>query len=210
MHPLSAAFTSTFLPLVVACIAYGACWVIALQRLRQKTWREAWNEARRGPLAISRLAALAQSAIIIAWLFDTFGQWKNAIPALGGFRWDARLAQLDHVVHGGDPWRLMHPFLGHPLVTVAIARLYAAWLPLLVIGAVWQAWQPNRTRLGLFLLAFTLTWLLLGVAVAHALGSAGPCYYAALVGDPNPYEDLVAYLARVNASTPLIAVREQG
>ena len=209
MHPLSAAFTSTFLPLVVSCIAYAACWILVRERLRQKTWQKAWAEARRGPLANGRLMGLAESAIIIAWLFDTFGQWKNAIPVLGGFRWDAGLARLDHAVHGGDPWRLMHPLLGHPWVTVAVDRLYAAWLPLLVTGLIWQAWQPNRAARGRFVLAFTLTWLVLGSAVANALGSAGPCYYAALYGNPGPYADLFSYLALVNAGTPLIAIREQ-
>lgn len=45
--------------------------------------------------------------------------------------------------------------------------------------------------------------------MAILLSSAGPCYYGAVVGGPDPYAPLMEYLQRVDAIRPLTALDVQ-
>src|SRR4030095_11381245 len=78
MHPVSFAFTSTFLPLVFLCFLYGSAWALVGARTalppEKRSWPAAWARAREGsgPLSGERVAALTASAGVIALLFATF------------------------------------------------------------------------------------------------------------------------------------------
>ncbi len=213
MHPLSYAFTSTFGPLVFACLLYAAAWSLVRTWTRlpreRRSWRAAWALARRRRLSTGRVASLLLNAVVVALLFDTIGQWKQAIPLISGFTWDARLASLDRMLHGTDPWIPLQTLVPGPAFTRVIDSLYAAWMPVVAAVVVWQCWHADAAARRRFLLAFVLTWIVLGAGAAHLLGSAGPCYYANVVGEPDPFRPLMQYLRQVDAAAPLVNVRAQ-
>jgi hypothetical protein len=139
---------------------------------------------------------------LMVGFFSVFTSIKAAIPLIAPFHLDPILAELDRGLHGGtDPWRLLHPWLGHPAATKALAFAYWAWF-LLVYGTMGFyafACRPERAR---FLVSMALTWALLGTLGAILLSSAGPCYFGRVTGLDDPFSPLLAY---VRATVPVIA-----
>lgn len=155
------------------------------------------------------VAALV-SCLALPVLMAVFLMGKNLIPLIHPFAWDVTFADLDRTLHGGPPWALLQPLLGHPAVTKAISLVYTFWFVLL-FGA-WIVWSltdhPQRMR---FLLSFALCWIVLGTLAATAFSSAGPVFYAEVTGDRDGFADLMRYLHEVDRQLPLpsLAIRDQ-
>ena len=161
-----------------------------------------------GPAVFRSLPAL----ILLPLFLSVFSSYKSLIPSISPFRWDASLAALDRVIHGGvDPWIWLHPILGTPWVTFAIDALYhPLWSIAFVTVWCWQALDHRDPVLRLqFLLAFLMVWILLGSVGATLMSSAGPCYYGRVVGGPDPFEPLLAYLAEARQHLPLASAFAQ-
>jgi hypothetical protein len=152
---------------------------------------------RLAPLATPRAAASLILIVALGFFMGVFTSVKTILPFMADFSWDATLAELDAALHGGvDPWRLLHPLLGHPRANEGVEFLYAAvWMILTCGGAAWVAGAaaiaPSKNRL---LTTFLLSWILLGNLMAGAVFSAGPAFYEAVVGSPR-FAELVAYHA---------------
>jgi hypothetical protein len=141
-------------------------------------------------------------AILLPLFYSAFTSMKTAIPAIARYRWDPIFAAWDRALHGGvDPWRILQPIVGHPVMTVAIGFLYL-FLGLIMVGCwAWQALTLRDPQLRLqFFTAFVLCWAVLGNLMATLLASGGPCYYALLVGGPDPYAPLLQYLRGTSAA----------
>jgi hypothetical protein len=186
----------TFKGPVLVILAVGA-WLIAAWHLLG--WRGHIRAPREG-----QVVALVVTVLIIQGTFTVVNPWKLAIVDRG-FTWDARLAALDALLHGGrDPWRFLAGLPG--IATVGLDRLYAVgWAALVIGGGVAIALGASPARRARFLLAFVLTFVLLGVGVAHVFASAGPCYYAQVTGEPR-FLPQVAALQRVHERYLLFAV----
>ena len=170
----------------------------------RRGWAEAWRTQRRGPLSARRLGGFLLVLIALPLFARAFIGWKAAIPSLNPFAWDPQFAAWDAALHGGaQPWEVLQPLLGRPPVTRLLDAVYLMWHLVLVGVVVWQAWNPDRRARLQFLLAFVLAWILLGTVLATVLSSAGPCYYAQVAGQPDPYAGLFRYLHSVDAHTPL-------
>ena len=160
--------------------------------------------------ALDRTAMLALTLVAIPFVLNTFGDWKLAIPRLRPFSWDARLAEIDRALHfGHDPWRLLQPLVGHPMVTWWLDYAYFLWFPVTAFALIWQACSGNRMQRAHYLLAYVLLHPVLGTAAALYFSSAGPCYYRLVAAGPDPFAGLLAYLGGVNAVTPLFAMNGQ-
>jgi hypothetical protein len=145
--------------------------------------------------------------VLIPVFLAIYASFKVLIPEINAFGQDASLARWDRLIHGGmDPWLLLHPVLGNPVVTRALDWLYGGWFAVLQLICLWQAFSLKRPRLRLqFFLSFLLVWILLGNVGATLLSSAGPCFYDRIVGGENPYQPLMAYLQAVHLQHPLLA-----
>ena len=159
-----------------------------------------------------RIAAAAGGGLLVHGFMPTFIAFKTSIPELQPFGpWDALFIEADRRIHGGlHPWELLHPLLGLPNLTVALDLLYYLWFPVTILGFLAVTLSipgPDRAR---FLLSFAATWILLGIVMASAMASVGPCYVAYLPGVEDPYEGLMAHLAAVDAESRLRAVEIQG
>jgi hypothetical protein len=180
--------------------------------------RQAWRLVRTEFFARDRI--LLALPILAIWpvLARAFSLVKALIPAIHPYSLDPALHQLDRMIHfGHDPWTLLQPILGYPVVTWAIDFLYALWLFVMYFAILLQITSTSNRRLrAQFLIVSVLAWTVLGGVGAILLSSAGPCYYALVVGLPDPYAAQVAYLRETVEGTVifgqevhLIAVRVQ-
>ena len=135
---------------------------------------------------------------------------KRLIAFMNPFDWDARFAELDRLLHGGiHPWELLHPLLAHPYVTAAVSELYSfPWFFAVALLQFWLIFTRHEARHRL-ILTNLLCWILLGNLAATLFSSAGPVYYAHFVPGPDPYAELMAHLAGINAIIPLSALESQ-
>jgi hypothetical protein len=158
-------------------------------------WKNAVFNVRRIALALPVLFAL--SAFISSFTF-----LKTMIPVLHAYEWDPAFAALDRALHGGvDPWRILHGWLGHPRITMALNVLYNLWFFVMYAVTFWQVFQMEdpRTR-NQYLMTFVALWAFLGTFLATVFASVGPCFYDRLFEDAGRFEPLMAYL-RASAET---------
>ncbi len=173
-------------------------------------WTAAWQTERRGALSPRRLGGFLLVLVTLPLFARAFIGWKAAIPSFNPFSWDPQFAALDAALHGSaQPWEILQPLLGRPAVTRLLDSIYLIWHLVLVGVVVWQAWNPDRATRLQFFLAFVLAWILLGTGLATVFSSAGPCYFAQVTGEPDPYTRLFEYLHSVDGRTPLGNLRAQ-
>ena len=164
-----------------------------------------WPDYRRH-LSLERLTGLFLVWALLALVLTQFGAFKPAIPEFQPFVWDERFMRLDRLLHfGRDPWALLQPVVGYPVVTYAIDSLYYLWFPISTLFFAWMGWRPCDEVRSRFFLTYFLLWILLGTAMATAFSSAGPVYYADVVGDPALFGELTSYLSSVAERYPLVA-----
>lgn len=148
--------------------------------------------------AAARRAAHACLAIaLFAILNATFWRYKNIIPDIVPFSWDPALYRLDRALHGGDPWALLQPVLGHPRVTSLLGMVYGpGWVLVWMATLTWIAWSANESMRRRYMLAYVAMWVLLGNVLATLLSSAGPAFYHEVAaGAVDPFAGMRAYLA---------------
>jgi len=137
----------------------------------------------------TRVIFAAIPTLLFPVFSSTFTSFKNAIPAIIPFSYDRDFMLLDRVLHfGHDPWTLLQPLLGDPLVTSMTSYLYNLWLPLMYLIFYWQVFSLKSPQLRMqYLLSFVLLWSLGGNLLALLLSSAGPWLYPEITGLENPY-----------------------
>ena len=183
-------------------------WIVHLSLVRKISiqTREAWRLV--GTEFLSRERILLALPILAIWpvLMRAFSLVKALIPAIHPFSLDPFFHQLDRILHFGfDPWTLLQPILGYPIVTYSIDLLYALWLFVMYFAILLQITSTRRRDLrAQFLIASVLAWTLLGGIGATLLSSAGPCYYALVVGMPDPYAAQMAYLRETVQGTVVL------
>jgi hypothetical protein len=167
--------------------------------------RAAWRLV--GTEFLCRDRILLALPILLIWpvLMRAFSLVKALIPAVQPFYLDPFFHRLDRVLHFGyDPWTLLQPLLGFPIVTYVINLLYALWLFVMYFAILQQIATLRDRRMRLqFLLSSVLAWTLLGGLAATLLSSAGPCYYALVVGTPDPYAAQITYIRETVQNTRL-------
>ncbi len=156
------------------------------------------GEQRKGRLLLWKRLAYALPVFIVFPLFiSTFTSIKANIGTINPYALDHVFMTIDRFLHGGvSAWRILHPVFGYPIVTATISVIYEAWFPVMafVVLAV-TLWVERPVLRSQFLVAFVLTWAVLGTFLALILSAGGPCFYGLLYPyRPNPYEPLMAYL----------------
>ncbi len=158
-----------------------------------------------------RLLAALPVFVFMPIFLGAFTSLKSLIPVMNPYSWDVTFTEWDRILHGGlDPWQLLQPLLGHPLISASINLTYNSWLAVLYIVLLWQTFSTRDTRLRMqFLLTFVLAWIVLGTVAATALSSAGPVYFGRVTGVSDPFAPLMAYLRSVNEIYPVGALNAQ-
>lgn len=165
-------------------------------------------DLRGNYLTAQRLVPGLLVVAVLPVFISTFTSFKMMIPLLQPYAWDAAFALWDRALHGGvDPWRLLQPALGHPIVTSAINTVYHLWFFVNFGVILWLAFSARDPRLRMqFLLSFVLCWILIGTVAATALSSAGPVYYERVTGAASGFAPLMDYLRAANETYPVLAL----
>lgn len=166
-----------------------------VDRRRKLAFRAVFTPARLGRY-------VAGSALLMAFVFfqGTFTSIKNVLVVWqGGFTHDAIHADIDRLLHFGvDPWRLVEPLVAHPLLRTLTEFSYdVVWFVFcftaLYVFTVSPRTEAVRAR---YLVAFALTWVLIGNVLAGLYLSAGPAFFGGVTGDEARFGELVAHLSQ--------------
>jgi hypothetical protein len=200
-----------FVPnMIVYLIICHVIRVIATERPKRPLAR--LKEDFRTILATPRRIASALPILIALPFFgSTFTLVKSVIPTLNPFAWDRTFERWDRWLMGGTaPWKLLHPLLGHPIVTATIAWTYNFWFVMLAFVMAWQVFALRDLRLrAQYFYATFLTWIVLGNLAAIIFSSAGPCYFGLVTGGADPYAPLMNYLHEAHQQIPVLSVWAQ-
>lgn len=184
-------------------IAAGAC------RLRERSWQRARDALWAEGWLTERVVRHVLISVSFAAFFWAFSSWKSIIPSVHAYgQWDERLRLVGNWLHGGQPDAMLAPWFGTSAALVALDRLYESWWFVLVGMVLYEIWQPDLATAKRFLLAFVLTWIVLGMFVATAFSSVGPCF-AGLVTGTHMYDPLLARLHAANAVSPMTVLQAQ-
>lgn len=179
-----------------------------------------WRDRPDGPLAFLgrlltdgdigiKLARGAPMLLALVLFMPAFSAMKSAIPLFSAYTWDDTWIGLDRALHGTDAWRFMQPIFGYPAVTSALSLLYHLWILLIYAGGVWFCFFVNDRELrARYFLVYFASWTILGIAVAFATASVGPCFLAPLLGDYR-FEEQMDYLRHANEHFPVLTLPVQ-
>jgi hypothetical protein len=175
---------------------------------RPSAWLMA--DIRATVLDAERLVNGLLALVVMSIFFNNFSFIKEAIPALNPFGWDVFFMQMDRVLHGGvDPYVLLMPVFGHPMMLQMLSGAYVLWLfALYFVVFIACFTKANPAARASFLAAFALTWAIGGNLVAIVFASVGPVFYAPL-GLGDVFAPLMAHLHLVHETNPLSAVAVQ-
>lgn len=110
------------------------------------------------------------AAMLLAGATMAATAWtKMMIPTVAGFTADPMLANLDRMLFGTDPWRILRADWIMPIYGIA----YVYWMMLVVITLITVTFV---IRSGSMFLAFVLT-AILGAISQYFLPSAGPIFF---------------------------------
>ncbi|MFC1793238.1 phosphatase PAP2 family protein [Planctomycetota bacterium] len=152
-----------------------------------------WDHVRH--ITVERLVSFVLVVAFVSTHVAAFMYVKPLIPVLHPFAWDATFARWDIALHGTDAWRLVHPYLSHPLITRVLVKAYITYFFVVFPIVPWQAARRNDSIVRMqFLLTFVLCWVLLGTVAATIFSSAGPCFYHHIVPGSDKYAELMVYL----------------
>ena len=156
--------------------------------------------------APTRLAC--RRALLYSLLLASFGTLfslaKRSIPLFTGYGWDESFIALDQAIHGRDAWLVLQPLLGFPLVTWVIGSLYHVWILLIYLGNFYFIFYETDTKLrARYLLAYMLSWTLIGFVAAAIFASVGPCFAGPILGIDH-FAAQMAYLRGVDTQYPLM------
>jgi len=172
--------------LLLGYIVFWGLWVFYVMMFVRPQNLKAylWDDLQRNALNKQRYIQALPIFIGFIFILSTFTSLKTMIPFVNPFEWDMRFAAWDAALHGGvDPWRLLQPVLGYPLITQLVNYVYNFWLLVLYLMLYWQllSLKDAATRMQFFytiLLCFAIN----GSFLAMLLSSAGPCYFEFVTG----------------------------
>lgn len=190
---------TTFLGLVYFFFSILRVIYLLIKHRPKKPLAFLWQDFKAGPFNLERHWRALPIFAGFIFFFSTFTSMKMLIAGFHPFAWDHEFAVLDRILHFGiDPWRILQPFLGHPLITYAINLNYNTWLIFLFAALYWQLFTlANPLARMHFFYAFFFSWIINGTLLAIVFSSGGPCFFEGITGSLY-YADLMNYLRGAN------------
>ncbi|MDG4853675.1 MULTISPECIES: phosphatase PAP2 family protein [unclassified Mesorhizobium] len=159
----------------------------------------------------NRLVIGLPVALTLPVFFSLFTSMKGGLSRIVPFYADPTIVAIDRMIHGGrDAWRILHPLLGAGPLTFALNFLYNLWFVVMLVVLFCVTFSTGNKRLrSQYLVAFVLTWVLLGNAVATIFASVGPAFIMPFYGD-DTFFPLMNHLQATSAVYPVWALHAQG
>jgi hypothetical protein len=198
------------------CIA-SAWIVLSILLLAPDLWRDRPKSPIRylvsrasGPGGRARVQKGVAVVVAVIAFSGTFNMFKSAIPLFAPYTWDETLIVADRAIHfGQDPWRLLQPIFGSPLISSMLALLYHLWFLLIYVGTIWFAiYEKNAVLRQRYLIAYLLIWSVIGMAFAVGLASVGPAFVRPILGI-GTFDAQMAHLRAADAHWPIFTLRVQ-
>jgi len=147
--------------------------------------------------------------LAVALFMPTFSAVKSAIPLFNAYTWDQTFIDLDVLIHGEDPWIILHAVFGYPASTAFLALMYHLWVLLIYVGSVYFSFYVSDDKLVLrYFFSFVMIWSLLGMVLAIIFASVGPVFLEPIVGDDR-FLDQIGHLAAANETFPIMVLPVQ-
>ncbi|OCC24919.1 hypothetical protein MB02_05560 [Croceicoccus estronivorus] len=157
----------------------------------------------------SWIAGRMPSFMILSLFLPLFAVLKPMIPVLNPYAWDAQFIRWDAILFGDDPWRLMQPLLGYPIITSGLSVIYHAWFLLVFPFALLMLFSHHADRIRRrYLMAYLSVWTIVGFGLATAFSSVGPCFLQPLTGNGH-FAEQMAYLNHANQVYPVLVLDVQ-
>lgn len=148
--------------------------------------------------------------VTLALFMNVFSAMKSAIPLFNPFSWDEAFIRWDYLLgFGNDPWQLIQPLVGYPIVSSALSGLYHLWILLIYAGSVYMAaHQPDEALRLRYFVSYFLCWSVIGVVLAIGFSSVGPVFMEPLFGNDR-FEPLMDYLRAADGEYPIFVLPVQ-
>lgn len=118
---------------------------------------------------------IVAGTVLVAIGASAFLPLKYAIPSEVPFWLDQPLAAMERAAFGSDPWLILDRLFGW--ATKPMDWLYGCWLPVQLVALFLVMLSSPSVAKSQALIAYSLTWFLLGAVAAVLLSSAGPLFY---------------------------------
>jgi PAP2 superfamily len=151
------------------------------------------------------------AVVVLAFLLaftPVFSAMKSGIAIFNAYSWDGIFIALDRQIHGDDAWQILQPLIGYPIITSILSGFYHVWLILLYVITFYFLVHKNAALRQRFFLSYFLCWSIIGVGMAIAFASVGPCFAEPIVGR-NDFVPLMQYLRQADQSYPVLVLDVQ-
>ena len=118
-------------------------------------------------------AFVGLGTLLLALNLTIFCIMKPQLGQLVDFTADPLLADIDHLLFGADPWRLIGWF-NHPYLSNIYHRGWFLWLAFVIFFLLNMPKSEEKDRL---LVSYVMLWSIFGPLVHLALPAAGPVFY---------------------------------
>lgn len=135
------------LSFLIAFLCGHAIYIMIFVRPEHLT-KHILNDLRDNYLNPERIMTGLPILLFMPVFFSVFTSFKTMIPFINPYSWDPVLARWDATLHGGvQPWLLLQPFIGKPLVTSVINFFYNLWFFVMYGVLLWQAFSLRDPHL---------------------------------------------------------------
>jgi hypothetical protein len=156
-----------------------------------------------------KLSNAAPVLLCLIIFMPAFSAMKSAIPLFNDYSWDGYFISADRQIHGNDPWRVLQPLLGHPLITSITSVFYHLWILLIYVGGSFFAFRHDEpVQRQRFFLSYFLAWAIIGVLLATTFASVGPVFVEPMLGRDD-FVPLMQYLQQSDRQYPVMVLEVQ-
>jgi hypothetical protein len=153
------------------------------------------------------VSSVVMLACLIAFM-PVFSAMKSGVAMFNPYSWDGIFITLDRQIHGDDAWRILQPLIGYPIITSVLSGFYHVWLILLYVITFYFLVHKHSELRQRFFLSYFLCWSIIGVGLAIAFASVGPCFVEPIVGRDD-FAPLMQYLHQADRSFPVLVLDVQ-
>lgn len=156
-----------------------------------------------------KLLWAAPMLLALAAFLPVFSAMKSAIPLFKPYSFDVIFIDWDRALHGADPWMILHPVVGQPLITSGLSLLYHLWIMLIYGGGIYFAvFEGNPLLRVRFFAGYFAIWTFIGMCLAISFSSVGPCFLEPMLGNSH-FSEQMAYLYKADESFPVLVLDVQ-
>jgi hypothetical protein len=137
--------------------------------------------------------------IIIYTSLTSFAGAKSMISLIHPYGLDATLSTIDQTLHFGfHAYEILNVTAWPSNLLWFVDEAYMLWFMIMYAWLINAIAQCNIIDMQKRIIAFLLSWYIIGIFVATLFSSVGPIFWNDYYNTPNPYQPLIDYLQYQN------------